>query len=57
MGIKDNSRRKGIPRIKKEQRKVEALIRQAAHNALSFDQKVVKAGPKEKARLLKRGAT
>lgn len=52
--IKDNSRRKGVPAMKKAKRREEAVARQAAYDKLSLEEKLARPnlGAKEKAKLL-----
>lgn len=57
-GPKDNSRRKGVPAMRKEQRRKDGEVRQAAYNKLTTAEKIAKldagghAATKQRARLL-----
>ena len=51
-GPKDNSRKRGVPQQQKEQRRKDAQERQAKYAALPFEEKLARAGAKEKAKLL-----
>jgi hypothetical protein len=51
-GPKDNSRKKGHQQVALEQRRKDAIERQTKYAALPLEEKLARAGAKEKAKLL-----
>ena len=51
-GKKENNRKSGAAAAAKDKRRAEAVERQAAYNALATEEKLERAGKKERAKIL-----